>query len=123
MKIVIDGNDGTGKSTIVAWLTTLGYDVVDRGIPTKMTDDPTVVGKQGEVYIILDAPVAVSRFRLAEAGKDLTEKYHTVEDLTHYRTRFQYVATRLMNSVVIDTSGSLDKTQSAITVALRRFGL
>lgn len=123
MKIVIDGNDGTGKSTVVEWLRGRGYDVVDRGVPTAMTDDPTVHAKHGEIYIILDAPVEVSRARLEAAGKDLTEKYHTVEDLTHYRARFQDVATRLLNSVVIDTTGTLEQTQTLIMEALRRFRL
>ena len=41
MKIVLDGNDGTGKSTLARKLQELGFtDVKDRGIPTKMTDDP-----------------------------------------------------------------------------------
>lgn len=121
--IVVDGNDGTGKSTIVAWLRMLGHNVVDRGIPTKMTDDPDMKPNAKEVYFILDAPVEISRARLAAAGKDLNEKYHTVQDLIHYRERFQDVAKQLANGVVIDTSGSLERTQSLITVALRQFGL
>jgi thymidylate kinase len=123
MQIVVDGNDGTGKSTIVEWLRMLGYNVTDRGVPTRMTDDPNVRPKQGEMYIILDAPVDVSRARLAAAGKDLTEKYHTTEDLTYYRERFREVATHLLNCVVIDTTGSIDETRTLITQALTRFGL
>lgn len=121
MHLVVDGNDGTGKSTVVAWLRTLGYEVSDRGVPTKMTDDPTVHAKRGEIYLILDAPVEVSRARLEAAGKDLNEQYHTVQDLTHYRARFQDVAKRLLNCVVIDTTGTFEQTQAAIREALQRF--
>lgn len=39
MIIVIDGNDGTGKSTLVEKLRKDGYNVQDRGIPTKLTDN------------------------------------------------------------------------------------
>jgi len=102
--IVVDGNDGTGKSTLVASLRALGYEVADRGLPTKLTD---AVGPNlerametddratGELYVILDAPVEVSRARLAAANRDLDEKYHTVADLTYYRDRFRLVAERL----------------------------
>ena len=83
MKLVVDGNDGTGKSTLVARLRDLGYDVADRGVPTKMTDDPSVCAVEGEVYLILDAPVEVCQARLAKAGKNLEERYHTVADLRH----------------------------------------
>jgi len=104
LRLVVDGNDGTGKSTLVKALRALGYTVQDRGVPTHMTDDPAVVAQDGEFYIILDVPVEVSRARLAQAGKDLTERYHTVEDLTYYRQRFLEVATSLKNCVVIDSS-------------------
>jgi thymidylate kinase len=117
-RIVVDGNDGTGKSTLVAALRALGYSVQDRGVPTRMTDDPTVEAQDGDFYIILDAPVAVSRARLEQAGKDLTERYHTVEDLTYYRQRFLEVAATLKNCVVIDSSQAPEAVLEACLAAL-----
>lgn len=89
----MDGNDGTGKTTLVESLRTLGYDVKDRGMPTEATlsEVPAEVPKD-EVYIILDAPEEVSRERLAKAGKDLNEHWHTMESLTLYRKKFREIA-------------------------------
>ena len=121
MRLVIDGNDGTGKSTLVAVLQKIfdgAGDVWDRGIPTKMTDYYPVIHSDDELYIILDVPVEVSRERLAAAGKDLTERYHTVEDLTHYRQRFREVAEQLgpTRCRLVDASGTPDETlQRAVT--------
>ncbi len=106
MIIVVDGNDGSGKTTVVELLRESGYEVRDRGAPTKMTDDPSVKPEEGVRYLILDVPVEVSRQRLARAGKDLNEQYHTVADLTHYRQRFLEVAAGLPNASLIDASGS-----------------
>jgi predicted ATPase len=39
VRLVVDGNDGTGKSTLVEALRLRGFAAADRGIPTKMTDD------------------------------------------------------------------------------------
>jgi ATP phosphoribosyltransferase len=111
--IVIDGNDGLGKSTLVKRLGELGYQVADRGMPTKATD--TGVPEHlpmGERYVILDAPVEVSRARLEKAGRDMNEKYHTVEGLTHYRQRFKEVAEQL-GVPLIDASGSPDDVLDA----------
>jgi thymidylate kinase len=106
MRIVVDGNDGTGKSTLVKFLKENGYNVQDRGAPTKMTDDPTVQPDANDVYLILDAPVELCRERLQKAGKNLNEKYHTVEDLTYYRNRFLEVAKTLPRCTMIDASGT-----------------
>ncbi len=106
MKIVLDGNDGTGKSTIVALLRKRGYEVQDRGIPTKMTDDESVKPEKDELYLILDAPIEMSRARLSQAGRNLDEKYHTLEDLTFYREKFLRIAQVLTNSILIDATGS-----------------
>ena len=109
MKLVVDGNDGTGKSTLVATLQFHGLEVSDRGIPTKMTDSSEVTASEDEFYLILDAPVEISRARLAEAGRDLNEKYHTVEDLTHYRQRFIEVAEALGDkAVLVDARGTAE---------------
>jgi len=120
MRVVVDGNDGLGKSTLVAALRQLGYEVSDRGLPTKMTDDPSLAENKDEFYLILDAPVEVSRQRLAQAGKDLNERYHTVEDLTYYRQRFQDVARQLENCAVIDATGDAESVLAACLAVLRK---
>jgi thymidylate kinase len=107
--IVVDGNDGTGKSTLAVSLRKLGYLVKDRGIPSLMTDGERARFPKNEIYIILDAPIATCRLRLKTAGKDLNKKYHTVRDLTHYRSRFLEVAKMLPRCVMIDASGTLEE--------------
>jgi len=99
MNIVIDGNDGTGKSTLVNALKDKGFYVCDRGLPTYLTDhidtpitEPSLEVKRGTIFLILDAPVEVSQSRLLSAGKDITEKYHTLDDLTYYRKKYHDVA-------------------------------
>jgi len=107
-RIIIDGNDGVGKSTIVALLRELGYNAHDRGLPTKLTDTPGLPVPENEIYIVLDAPVAVSRSRLAKAGKDLEEEHHTVESLIVYRRRFLDVAAQLPRCHLIDANGTAE---------------
>ncbi|HMO17603.1 MAG TPA: hypothetical protein PKA63_05265 [Oligoflexia bacterium] len=119
MIVVVDGNDGVGKSTLVSRLRAHGIEVKDRGVPTKMTDDVTVLGNSDEFYIILDAPVEVSRERLLMAGKDLSEKYHTASDLTHYRKRFLDVAKFLINCVIIDASRDEESVYQAALAVLQ----
>lgn len=116
--IVVDGNDGTGKSTLVAALVTLGYEVADRGLPTRATDDglPAEL-PPGEAYVILDAPEEVCRARLAAAGKDLAEKWHTPEALAHYRTRFREVAAEL-GVPLVDSSGSREQSLASALAGL-----
>ncbi|MBI4433971.1 hypothetical protein HY632_04290 [Candidatus Uhrbacteria bacterium] len=123
MKVVVDGNDGTGKSTLVAALRTRGHDVADRGFPTKMTDDLLLQPIAGERYLILDAPVDVSRARLAQAGKDLHERFHTVPDLTYYRERFRMVAERIgkQQCAVIDAAQPPEQVLAAAIAAIGRF--
>ena len=120
-RIVIDGNDGTGKTTLIAALKRLGIDAQDRGEATLMTDHLEMEPRPHAIYLILDCPVEVSRARLKSAGKNLDEKYHTVEDLTHYRARFLDVAKRLPRHAIIDTSGTFEATLAACLEALKRF--
>jgi thymidylate kinase len=121
-RLVVDGNDGTGKSTLARALAERGLTVEDRGVPTKMTDDPQVAPDPEEFYVILDAPVEVCRERLLRAGKNLDEAYHTVEDLTFYRQRFLEVAAQLDNCILIDAGGSADVVLAACRAALARHG-
>jgi non-canonical purine NTP pyrophosphatase (RdgB/HAM1 family) len=116
--IVVDGNDGTGKSTLAADLRALGFTVKDRGVPTKMTDDPSVKGVPNEIYLVLDAPIEVCQARLRQAGKSLEEKYHTKEDLEHYRARFADVVKKLANAHAIDAAGTREAVLGAALRAL-----
>ncbi len=121
MKIIVDGNDGLGKSTLVKALLERGIHASDRGIPTKMTDDPNIDAPADEFYLILDAPIEISRARLGQAGKDLTEKFHTVDDLRFYRERFQEVAQRLgMQCVVINAAQPPERVLSDAMDALQK---
>lgn len=122
MKIIVDGNDGLGKSTLVKALLERGIHASDRGIPTKMTDNPNIVALDGEFYLILDAPIEISRARLEQAGKDLTERYHTVDDLRFYRDRFQEVARRLnAQCVVINAAQPPEHVLSDAMKALQKY--
>jgi ATP phosphoribosyltransferase len=120
--IVIDGNDGTGKTTLVKALEGLGLLARDRGLPTKASDDgvpPRESWPRGERYLILDVPVEVSRERLRAAGKDLEERYHTVQDLSFYRARYLEVA-KGFGVEPIDSSGPIEQT---VARALKQLGL
>lgn len=122
MTLIIEGNDGTGKSTLVAKLRAWGYDAADRGIMTRMTDNPSLSPSDDEFYILLDAPVIICRERLKRAGKDLNERYHTIKDLTFYRDRFLDIAKQIgsHHSAVVDASGPPEKTfEEALKVIQR----
>ncbi len=120
MKIIVDGNDGLGKSTLVKALLAHGIIASDRGTPTKLTDDLSIAVPTDEFYLILDAPIEISRTRLAQAGKDLNERYHTIEDLQHYRERFREIAQRLgTQCVVIDATRSPESVLSDALNTLR----
>jgi ATP phosphoribosyltransferase len=104
--IVVEGNDGTGKSTLVAGLRALGWEAKDRGILTKATDEGLPATRPAdETYLILDLPEATSRERLARAGKDLDEQYHTLASLVHYRVRYRELAAEL-GLELLDATGT-----------------
>lgn len=92
MRIEIDGNDGTGKTSLVQLLSELGIKAQDRGLITKKTDNPETPLEKDTLYIILDASVETCQQRLLKAGKNLDEKYHTEDDLRFYRDRFREIA-------------------------------
>ncbi|MDD3101684.1 MAG: non-canonical purine NTP pyrophosphatase [Patescibacteria group bacterium] len=120
--IVVDGNDGTGKTTLVNQLKNRGYIVKDRGIPTKLTDDENILPAENEFYIILDASVEVCRKRLEKAGRVLDEKYHTVGDLKYYREKFIKVAKKLKGrAVIVDSSGSEDDLCNSVIKRINEY--
>lgn len=119
-RVVVDGNDGTGKSTLVAALRRAGYDAADRGAPTKRTDDPSYPAREGEVYVILDAPTDVCLARLRAAGKSLDEPYHTRADLDRYRARFLAVALELPRCAVVDAAPGEAEVFAATVEAVGR---
>jgi ATP phosphoribosyltransferase len=114
MTIIIDGNDGTGKSTLVASLRALGFEASDRGLPTKATINglPEKL-PENEVYVILDLPEEISRERLAKAGKDLEEEWHTMESLTLYRGRFREIAEAL-RVPLISAEGTAEEVLTSV---------
>ncbi len=105
-KIVVEGNDGAGKSTLVGQLEGLGFSVQDRGVPTKMTDDPDLAPRDDVLYVVLDVPVEVSQQRLVKAGKSLDEQYHNIKDLAHYRQRYLELLPKLPHHVLLDARGT-----------------
>ncbi len=115
LKIIIDGNDGTGKTTLVNSLRVLGYEVQDRGLLTKMTDGSQEAPDSDALYILLDAPVEVCRDRLREAGKDLNEPFHTSDDLNRYRQLFLESARKIPGCVIID---AVNGREAVLAIAL-----
>lgn len=88
-RIVVDGNDGTGKTTLVRSLRLLGFrNVHDRGEMTKATDDCTAQPEPGTIYILLTCPWRTSLERLTRAGRDLSDPYHQPAALAMYEARF-----------------------------------
>jgi len=123
LRVVVDGNDGTGKTTLVEALRRRGYEVADRGLPTRMTDAPALPPADDEFYLLLDAPVEVCRARLAQAGRNLEERYHTAADLAHYRRRFLEVAATLPRHALLDAARTPDEVLADALLALERAGV
>lgn len=111
MNIIIDGNDGCGKSTVIKHLVTAGYkNVIDRGLPTYLTDNLRDISVHNnkptnDCFIILDCTAETSQKRLLMANKSLNEKYHTRKDLLKYRSLFSFVYKNLNNCFLVDTDG------------------
>lgn len=120
MKIIIDGNDGTGKTSLVKSLNELGFNAIDRGIMTKMTDgyQPSLDDVKDCIFILLDVSIQESQKRLLKAGKDINEKYHNLADLSFYRSRFFHSFFDLKKLTpyvyLIDNSNTLESTLTKV---------
>lgn len=127
-KIVVDGNDGTGKSTRVAELKKLfpGITIEDRGVFSEATLDeelfkPTKngeilskhqlefrdkVAKSNALYIITDAEPETCQKRILERGDSIEVEFHNMADLKKYRERFWkliHICDKLPNVMVAMT--------------------
>jgi len=113
--IEIDGNDGTGKTTLVSLLKKYGIHAIDRGKMTKATDNPELLPEKGSCYILLNAPVKTCQQRLLAAGKSLDEPYHCEEDLVYYEKRFLEVA-KNFNAYCVDSTSQLATLQTVLSI-------
>lgn len=121
LNVVVDGNDGTGKTTLVQRLRETGLHVMDRGLPTRMTDvsvDWAAELDPGVLFVILDCSVKTCQERLLAAGRSLDEQYHTVPDLTYYRSRFLEIASRLPNCYVANAEQDADSVFQDVMLTL-----
>ena len=126
-KIVIDGNDGTGKTTRLVQLKKMFPNIKyeDRGIFSKMTliDElfnrnknyvtlsqkfyESIKQDSSTLYIICRASSEIYQKRILERGDSIEEEFHTVDDLNKYNQRFDDlidIVKDLPNIMVVDTS-------------------
>ena len=132
-KIVVDGNDGTGKSYRIEQLKKIFPEIEfeDRGIFSKATLNESlftlesikdfikardefldyIKNTEDTLYIIIDASVETCQKRILERGDSLEEEYHTKEDLEKFRKRFLYLVDlvkdipNISNIMLINTDG------------------
>lgn len=122
-RVIVDGLDGTGKSTLVQSLNALGYLAQDRGNATKMTDDETTVAEADAYYLILLAPPEVCHRRLQEAGKPMDEVWHTMESLVHYARRYEEIRPRLLHVTYLTSQATPQATLQNALRALAHVGI
>lgn len=126
-KIVIDGNDGTGKTTRLVQLKKMFPNIKyeDRGIFSKMTliDElfnrnknyvtlsrkfyESIKQDSSTLYIICRASSEICQKRILERGDSIEEEFHTLDDLNKYNQRFDDLidlVKDLPNVMVVDTS-------------------
>lgn len=100
--IEIDGNDGTGKTHLIKFLSNIvifkDCIFIDRGLFSKATllkeendemynyIDNNIDMKR--IYIILDDFPEHCQYLIKKRGDSIKEKYHTIEDLEYYRKQF-----------------------------------
>lgn len=129
-KIVIDGNDGTGKTYRLNELKKIfpNIEYQDRGIFSEYTliDElfnansknyidifylfkdfyDTIKNNSTILYVICDCSIETSQKRILERGDSLEEEYHTKEDLQKYKNRFLKlvrICKNLPNVMLINT--------------------
>lgn len=125
-KVVVDGNDGTGKTATINKLKALmpNIEFEDRGIFSEATLDDDlfdnrknnekvkefynkVANSYNTLFVIVDAEPEVCQKRILERGDSIEEEYHNMDDLKKYRDRFLRLVgmvDRLQNVMVIDTT-------------------
>ena len=126
-KIIIDGNDGTGKTTRLVQLKRMFPNIKyeDRGIFSKMTLVDELFNRTGNydeiqkkfhedvqkdsstLYIICRASSEVCQKRILERGDSIEEEFHTLDDLNKYNNRFDIlvdIVKDLLNVMVVDTT-------------------
>ncbi len=130
-KIIIDGNDGTGKTFRVNLLRKMfpNIEIEDRGIFSDKTLDDSlfeynkvssiihrknfvnsIEEQKDTLFIICDASVETCQKRISERGDSLEEEYHNKKDLTKYKGRFMILAelcSELPNVMFVNTDEDL----------------
>ena len=108
MKIVIDGNDGTGKSFRAEILRRVlpNVPIEDRGILYAATLNENIfrgdaeaveqfrdaISKSPDVmYVICTCSIQKSQQRILARGGSLEEEFHTEVDLKKYNERFEFL--------------------------------
>ena len=126
-KIIIDGNDGTGKTTRLVQLKKMFPNIKyeDRGIFSKMTLVDELFNRTGNydeiqkkfhedvqkdsstLYIICRASSEVCQKRILERSDSIEEEFHTLDDLNKYNNRFDIlvdIVKDLPNVMIVDTT-------------------
>ena len=130
-KIIIDGNDGTGKTFRVNLLRKMfpNIEIEDRGIFSDKTLDDSlfeynkvssiihrknfvnsIEEQKDTLFIICDASVETCQKRISERGDSREEEYHNKKDLTKYKGRFMILAelcSELPNVMFVNTDEDL----------------
>ena len=102
-KICIDGNDGTGKTSLISILKSQfpEFEFQDRGLPSAITVNK--IAEPADLTIILTCPVEVSLSRLIKSGADMNEHWHQPDILSYYHEQFLKIA-HDNNWFVVDSS-------------------
>ena len=104
LRIVVEGNDGTGKSTLVRGLRALGFaNVEDRAEMTLASDDDSVGPAPETTYLLVHCRWETSHERLVASGADMKDQYHQPSALRHYADKFLSLRERF-GAVAISTS-------------------
>lgn len=115
MIICIDGNDGTGKSTLIAKLKQL-YTITfqDRGLPSALTIEK--LAPEADFYIILSCSVETSLNRLKEAGRDMEEYWHLPDTLKYFHEKFLQISQENNWPIVDSDCSELDLLNKVILI-------